>query len=225
MIRIVNFGSYELRDKCNIISEHLNFDDLILFSYQKDAVYINENVDFDFELYCSDVIYYHNKELKVEIEKKIIELIKDYLHTDLFEAEQFYFKLKNEIDNGDYVNVDNVLLEKIKNIVYTNLRKKNIDRDFLQYVNERKYAETNWDICESIIHTNTTFIWYIVHEEELLELLKLNEPCTFISLKIGEKLENFSMVFIFEETSADYDLLILKKDELKHDYKFYEKLT
>ena len=71
MIRIVNFGSYGLRDKWNIISVHLNFDDLILFSYQKDAVYINENVDFDFELYCSDVIYYHNKELKVEIEKKM----------------------------------------------------------------------------------------------------------------------------------------------------------
>ncbi len=225
MIQIVNFGSYELRDKRKIISGYLNSDDLILFSYQKDAVYIDEDADFDFELYCLDAVYYNNEELKVEIEKEIIELIKDYLHIDLSEAKRFYFKLKDEVNNGDNVDIDNALLEKIKNTVYISLRKKNIDRDFLQFVNERKYGETNWNVCESIIQTNTAFVWYIVHMDELSELLKINEPCTFISLKTGDELENFSMVFIIEETASDYDLLIFNKDELKHDYKFYEKLS
>ena len=83
------------------------------------------------------------------------------------------------------------------------------------YVLDRLYERSKWILDEEGKRIDEIgAIWYQPkNQEEYLTILKNSSLFSCVSIRNGEKLNNFSYGYVIQETAEDYDLLIYKNEE------------
>lgn len=132
--------------------------------------------------------------MKVEQEKKKIT------------AEELFRKMKE----GDCTGISEETMEAIKSMVVTKLIKYNINDQAYNFVTERMYGISQWILDEhGKVQDVGGAIWYKpLNQEEYLKVLKRTPLLSCISLKDGERLDNFSSGYVIQEAADNYDLLV-----------------
>jgi len=102
------------------------------------------------ENYCDDLIHYYNPQLHLEIDQAVLsELMKDVsflaeMEQNMVLAKELFRKMKE----GDCRGISEETMETIKNIVFNNLVKYNLNDQFYNFVMERMYGSSQWILDE-----------------------------------------------------------------------------
>ena len=115
---------------------------------------------------------------------------------------------------GDCTGISEEAMEDIKNVVITKLIKYNVDDQVYNFVSERMYGTSPWILDEhGKLQNAGGAIWYRpLNEEEYINVLKRTPLFSSISLKDGEKLDDFSFGYVIQETADNYDLLVFSNN-------------
>lgn len=214
MKKIEKFGSLSVNQKLNILKNELKEEDILLFQYYEIGDNSNvsqEDIDETFEYYCDDIIYYYNSDTKLKIEKEILkELIKETKEEKA--AQKLFLQIKETKNINPSIDMS---LDNIKKIIFHGIRNYNINWQEYNYVIDRLYEKSNWILDEEGKRIDEIgAIWYQPKsQEEYLDILKKFPLFSCVSLRNGEKLNNFSYGYVIQETAEDYDLLIYKNEE------------
>lgn len=216
MKRIEKFGSLSVNQKLSVLKDKLGEDEILLFQYYEIGDNSNvsqEDIDETFEYYCDDIIYYYNSDAKLKIEKEILkELVKESKNEET--AQKLFLQIKKTKRISSSINIS---LDNIKKIVFHGIEKYNIDLQEYNYVLDRLYERSKWILDEEGKRIDEIgAIWYQPkNQEEYLTILKNSSLFSCVSIRNGEKLNNFSYGYVIQETAEDYDLLIYKNEECK----------
>lgn len=214
MKRIEKFGSLSVNQKLSVLKDKLGEDEILLFQYYEIGDNSNvsqEDIDETFKYYCDDIIYYYNSDTKLKIEKEILkELVKESKNEEM--AQKLFLQIKKTKRISSSINIS---LDNIKKIVFHGIEKYNIDLQEYNYVLDRLYERSKWILDEEGKRIDEIgAIWYQPkNQEEYLTILKNSSLFSCVSIRNGEKLNNFSYGYVIQETAEDYDLLIYKKEE------------
>ncbi len=214
MKRIEKFGSLSVNQKLSVLKDKLGEDEILLFQYYEIGDNSNvsqEDIDETFEYYCDDIIYYYNSDAKLKIEKEILkELVKESKNEET--AQKLFLQIKKTKRISSSINIS---LDNIKKIVFHGIEKYNIDLQEYNYVLDRLYERSKWILDEEGKRIDEIgAIWYQPkNQEEYLTILKNSSLFSCVSIRNGEKLNNFSYGYVIQETAEDYDLLIYKNEE------------
>ena len=214
MKRIEKFGSLSVNQKLSVLKDKLGEDEILLFQYYEIGDNSNvsqEDIDETFEYYCDDIIYYYNSDAKLKIEKEILkELVKESKNEET--AQKLFLQIKKAKRISSSINIS---LDNIKKIVFHGIEKYNIDLQEYNYVLDRLYERSKWILDEEGKRIDEIgAIWYQPkNQEEYLTILKSFPLFSCVSIRNGEKLNNFSYGYVIQETAEDYDLLIYKNEE------------
>ena len=164
------------------------------------------------ENYCDDLIHYYNPQLHLEIDQAVLsELMKDVsflaeMEQNMVLAKELFRKMKE----GDCRGISEETMETIKNIVFNNLVKYNLNDQFYNFVMERMYGSSQWILDErgKVLEAGGA-IWYRPrNKDEYLYVLKKNSLFSCVSIVDGENLESFSLGYVAQESADNYNLLI-----------------
>lgn len=99
-------------------------------------------------------------------------------------------------------------------MVFHKLVKCNKNSKLYKYIDERTYGKSQWILDErGKVYNEGEAIWYKpANRKEYLEILKSSPLFSCIVLKDGERLDDFSLGYVVQETASNYDLLIFKND-------------
>ncbi len=214
MKRIEKFGSLSVNQKLSVLKDKLGEDEILLFQYYEIGDNSNvsqEDIDETFKYYCDDIIYYYNSDTKLKIEKEILkELVKESKNEEM--AQKLFLQIKKTKRISSSINIS---LDNIKKIVFHGIEKYNIDLQEYNYVLDRLYERSKWILDEEGKRIDEIgAIWYQPkNQEEYLTILKNSSLFSCVSIRNGEKLNNFSYGYVIQETAEDYDLLIYKNEE------------
>ena len=214
MKRIEKFGSLSVNQKLSVLKDKLGENEILLFQYYEIGDNSNvsqEDIDETFEYYCDDIIYYYNSDAKLKIEKEILkELVKESKNEET--AQKLFLQIKKTKRISSSINIS---LDNIKKIVFHGIEKYNIDLQEYNYVLDRLYERSKWILNEEGKRIDEIgAIWYQPkNQEEYLTILKNSSLFSCVSIRNGEKLNNFSYGYVIQETAEDYDLLIYKNEE------------
>ena len=214
MKRIEKFGSLSVNQKLSVLKDKLGEDEILLFQYYEIGDNSNvsqEDIDETFEYYCDDMIYYYNSDVKSKIEKEILkELAKETKDEETARKLFLQIKKAKRISSSISISLDN-----IKKIVFHGIKKYNINLREYNYVLDRLYERSKWILDEEGKRIDEIgAIWYQPkNQEEYLTILKNSSLFSCVSIRNGEKLNNFSYGYVIQETAEDYDLLIYKNEE------------
>ncbi len=214
MKRIEKFGSLSVNQKLSVLKDKLGENEILLFQYYEIGDNSNvsqEDIDETFEYYCDDIIYYYNSDAKLKIEKEILkELVKESKNEET--AQKLFLQIKKTKRISSSINIS---LDNIKKIVFHGIEKYNIDLQEYNYVLDRLYERSKWILDEEGKRIDEIgAIWYQPkNQEEYLTILKNSSLFSCVSIRNGEKLNNFSYGYVIQETAEDYDLLIYKNEE------------
>ena len=214
MKRVEKFGILSVNQKLSILEDELGEEEILLFQYYEIGDNSNvsqEDIDETFEYYCDDIIYYYNSDAKLKIEKEILkELVKESKNEET--AQKLFLQIKKTKRISSSINIS---LDNIKKIVFHGIEKYNIDLKEYNYVLDRLYERSKWILDEEGKRIDEIgAIWYQPkNQEEYLTILKNSSLFSCVSIRNGEKLNNFSYGYVIQETAEDYDLLIYKNEE------------
>lgn len=214
MKRVEKFGILSVNQKLSILEDELGEEEILLFQYYEIGDNSNvsqEDIDETFEYYCDDIIYYYNSDAKLKIEKEILkELVKESKNEET--AQKLFLQIKKTKRISSSINIS---LDNIKKIVFHGIEKYNIDLQEYNYVLDRLYERSKWILDEEGKRIDEIgAIWYQPkNQEEYLTILKNSSLFSCVSIRNGEKLNNFSYGYVIQETAEDYDLLIYKNEE------------
>ena len=214
MKRVEKFGILSVNQKLSILEDELGEEEILLFQYYEIGDNSNvsqEDIDETFEYYCDDIIYYYNSDAKLKIEKEILkELVKETKDEETARKLFLQIKKAKRISSSISISLDN-----IKKIVFHGIKKYNINLREYNYVLDRLYERSKWILDEEGKRIDEIgAIWYQPkNQEEYLTILKNSSLFSCVSIRNGEKLNNFSYGYVIQETAEDYDLLIYKNEE------------
>ena len=214
MKRIEKFGSLSVNQKLSVLKDKLGEDEILLFQYYEIGDNSNvsqEDIDETFKYYCDDIIYYYNSDTKLKIEKEILkELVKESKNEEM--AQKLFLQIKKTKRISSSINIS---LDNIKKIVFHGIEKYNIDLQEYNYVLDRLYERSKWILDEEGKRIDEIgAIWYQPkNQEEYLTILKSFPLFSCVSIRNGEKINDFSYGYVIQETAEDYDLLIYKNEE------------
>ncbi len=214
MKRIEKFGSLSASQKLNFLKNELGNEEVLLFQYYETGNNANmpqEDIDETFEYCALPIFYYYNSDTKLKIEKEILkELVKESKNEET--AQKLFLQIKKTKRISSSINIS---LDNIKKIVFHGIEKYNIDLQEYNYVLDRLYERSKWILDEEGKRIDEIgAIWYQPkNQEEYLTILKNSSLFSCVSIRNGEKLNNFSYGYVIQETAEDYDLLIYKNEE------------
>ena len=214
MKRIEKFGSLSVNQKLSVLKDKLGEDEILLFQYYEIGDNSNvsqEDIDETFEYYCDGIVYYYNSDAKLKIEKEILkELAKET--KDKKTARKLFLQMKKTKKISSSISIS---LDNIKKIIFQGIKKYNINLQEYNYVLDRLYERSKWILDEEGKRIDEIgAIWYQPkNQEEYLTILKSFPLFSCVSIRNGEKINDFSYGYVIQETAEDYDLLIYKKEE------------
>ncbi len=214
MKRIEKFGSLSASQKLNFLKNELGNEEVLLFQYYETGNNANmpqEDIDETFEYYCDGIVYYYNSDAKLKIEKEILkELAKET--KDKKTARKLFLQMKKTKKISSSISIS---LDNIKKIIFQGIKKYNIDLQEYNYVLDRLYERSKWILDEEGKRIDEIgAIWYQPkNQEEYLTILKSFPLFSCVSIRNGEKINDFSYGYVIQETAEDYDLLIYKNEE------------
>jgi len=218
--RIVGFGNLTISQQLNTLQGYLKSQEILLFQYYQPNEGVrdgkNDCAEY-FEDYCDDVIHYYSPNLQQEINQEVLDILREDIKCSMKAvqekkkmAEELFIKMKE----GDCTGISEEAMEDIKNVVITKLIKYNIDDQVHNFVTERMYGASPWILDEhGKLQNAGGAIWYRpLNEEEYINVLKRTPLFSCISLKDGEKLDDFSFGYVIQETADNYDLLVFSNN-------------
>ncbi|NOW91208.1 hypothetical protein BCD91_003231 [Clostridium beijerinckii] len=228
MYNIRHFGLLDKESQLEILECFIKDDEDLLFQHngrdqikEEDITYeyiISERDDY-FDYFCKDLWFYYDETLKEEIEDKVKKILfesiygKNYIY-DLYKRNKIEEKLYKDLKDDD-LDIDDEVLEKIKNIIYIESYNNNYDKVEEEFVSQREIFINNSYINEEGEKSiEGTMKWYKPqNKEECLHAMEKEIFYVCIALKRGSSFEEHSYALAYYETAEDYDLMIFEKNE------------
>ncbi|OOM15983.1 hypothetical protein [Clostridium saccharobutylicum] len=228
MYNISHFGLLDQESQLEILECFIKNDEDLLFQHngrdpikEEDITYeyiISERDDY-FEYFCQDVWFYYDDALKEEIENKVKKILFESIYgkNNIYDLEK-----RNEIEErlfkdlkDDDLDIEDEVLEKIKNIIYIESYNNNYDKVEEEFVSQRELFINNSYIDEEGKKSiEGTMKWYKPkNKEEYLHAMKQEVFYVCIALKRGSSFEEYLYALAYYETAEDYDLMIFENNE------------
>ncbi|WP_238918571.1 hypothetical protein [Clostridium sp. YIM B02555] len=161
MYNIRHFGLLNHERQLEILECFIKDDEDLLFQHNgRDPIkeedityeYIIYERDDNFEYFCDDAFFYYDKAVKENIDKEVKKILFESLYdkSDIYDLEmrnKIEEKLLKELKD-DNLDIDDKVLEKIKNTIYIENYNNNYDKAEEEFVSKRQMFINNSYIDE-----------------------------------------------------------------------------
>ncbi|AGF57421.1 hypothetical protein B0P06_004280 [Clostridium saccharoperbutylacetonicum] len=228
MYNISHFGLLDNESQLEILECFIKDDEDLLFQHyirnkiKEDDITSEEaieEIDDFFDEYCKDLLFYYDKTVKDNIEEKVKKILFESIYgkddiRDLEKRNKIEEKLFKELKDDD-LDIDDKVLEKIKNTIYIESYNNNYDKVEEEFVCKReKFSNNIWIWEDGVQRSDGVTSWYKPQsKEEYLHAMKLEVFYGVIVLKKDINFEEYSYALAYYETAEDYDLMIFEKNE------------
>ncbi|NRT35269.1 hypothetical protein BJV38_002145 [Clostridium beijerinckii] len=228
MYNIRHFGLLDQESQLEILECFIEEGEVILFQHnvrnkikEEDMTseYIIEERDDFFDEYCQGLFFYYDETVKEEIEKKVKKILFESICgknniCNLEKQDVIEEKLFKDLKD-DNLDIDDEVLEKIKNTIFIESYNNNYDKVEEEFVCKREiFSNNSWIWEDAVQTTKESTRWYKPqNKEEYLHAMKQEIFYGCVALKSGSNFEEYSYALTYYETAEDYDLMIFEKNE------------